>query len=331
MPPPRKRRRIQETEDVEMADAIASSSNPVSSTVSPDDPLRPIILETSKESYLLSPSVRVLPDPTSSDNTQAKPSRVYDIALILEAETEVVVEAEAEDEPEQEPDTKEAVPDTETTELEAKPDDDTTNAVEGDTNDAPPSSTELQKEESAGTKTFSSTPAIAESSTTPQDPPSTQLPQPSPTTPAAATSTSAMEQIPNLGSSPLPAPPHASPTHSPIHSPNLDSSTELPPSSPLADRPKAIPTNPDLEAGTETETEADLGSNKPAPFTVQVLQRNLSEEMFRFTDEGVVVLESVSSLPGENAPVEGATAPVEAEWVIQVKDWKWSPRGAIIV
>ena len=79
-PPPKKRRRTLETEDIEMesTDVTLTSSVPQHG----DDTLRPVILETVKESYLLSPSIL-----SSVDVRQT-----YDIALILEAE--VVVEEE---------------------------------------------------------------------------------------------------------------------------------------------------------------------------------------------------------------------------------------------
>jgi hypothetical protein len=82
-PPPRKRRRTQETEDVEMENADNNYNvTPTSSIPQNGDTLRPVILETVKESYLLSPSIL-----SSVDARQT-----YDIALILEAE--VVVEEE---------------------------------------------------------------------------------------------------------------------------------------------------------------------------------------------------------------------------------------------
>jgi hypothetical protein len=80
-PPPRKRRRTQEKEDVEMD----NGDNSLASASLHGDSLRPVILETVKESYLLSPSI-----PSSSSSVDAR--QTYDIALILEAE--VVVEEE---------------------------------------------------------------------------------------------------------------------------------------------------------------------------------------------------------------------------------------------
>jgi hypothetical protein len=78
-PPRKRRRRTQETEDVEME----NTDNKVTPT-SYGDTLRPVILETVKESYLLSPSV------LSSSSVDVQ--QTYDIALILEAE--VIVEEE---------------------------------------------------------------------------------------------------------------------------------------------------------------------------------------------------------------------------------------------
>lgn len=78
-PPPRKRRRTQDIEDIEMENADNNNVAPTSSVPPQGDILRPVILETVKESYLLSPS-----------SVEAK--QTYDIALILEAE--VVVEEE---------------------------------------------------------------------------------------------------------------------------------------------------------------------------------------------------------------------------------------------
>ena len=84
-PPPRKRRRTQETEDVEMESIDNNNVTPTSSVSQNGDTLRPVILETVKESYLLSPSIL-----SSSPSVDAR--QTYDIALILEAE--VVVEEE---------------------------------------------------------------------------------------------------------------------------------------------------------------------------------------------------------------------------------------------
>ena len=59
--------------------------------------------------------------------------------------------------------------------------------------------------------------------------------------------------------------------------------------------------------------EDEVETDKIALLPTQVLQRNMTEGMFRFTDEGVYVLDGSAS--------DG----METEWVIQVKNWKWAP------
>ena len=87
-PPPRKRRRTQDAEDVEMESTDNNNVTPPTSSVPQHgDTLRPVILETVKESYLLSPNVV-----SSSSSVVVDARQTYDIALILEAE--VVVEEE---------------------------------------------------------------------------------------------------------------------------------------------------------------------------------------------------------------------------------------------
>lgn len=74
-PPPKKRRKLDPTENPELMDVetedTSSSSSPVSYPKT-----RPVMLETAKESYLLSPS------------GNGGGPHVYDIALVLEAELE---------------------------------------------------------------------------------------------------------------------------------------------------------------------------------------------------------------------------------------------------
>ena len=87
-PPPRKRRRTQDAEDVEMESTDNNNVTPPTSSIPQyGDTLRPVILETVKESYLLSPNVL-----SSSPSVVVDARQTYDIALILEAE--VVVEEE---------------------------------------------------------------------------------------------------------------------------------------------------------------------------------------------------------------------------------------------
>ena len=78
----------------------------------------------------------------------------------------------------------------------------------------------------------------------------------------------------------------------------LDKEEEMPPSS--------------SPPPTDTLTLEDELSAKPQ-FAVQVLQRNLTKDMFRFMDEGVYVKEDGME--------------TDSEWVIQVKDWKWAPKS----
>ncbi|KAF9560088.1 hypothetical protein CPC08DRAFT_492123 [Agrocybe pediades] len=336
-PPPRKRRRIQETEDVEMADGTSASANPNPDlqTGLANERLRPVILETSKEGYLLIPNNDAFR--SSASENQGKPRRAYDIALILE--TEVVLEGD--DEPEQEQEKKEQpVPEPEAKTVAAasedtKPaDDNVAKAADTVAADVVPPATAETKEVEAPTSVNPSASADAAPETSAPQEPSTTTDQARPATPPPPVIDPSLMP----GSSPLPPPSRASPVHSPVHSPNIDSGGELPPSSPLADRPKTLPSAlpAEGEAGTETEleTEVEAGSAKVAPLTVQVLQRNLAEEMFRFTEDGLVVLESATSTAASSssAPAaDGGPSPVEAEWVIQVKDWKWAPRGAIVI
>ncbi|PPQ64360.1 hypothetical protein CVT24_008429 [Panaeolus cyanescens] len=90
----RKRRRPTDDTDVEMADADSPYNGLASEETA--EPPRPIILETAKERYLLSPSVLPKPStPTSAVSSQQGANKqpiLYDIGLVLEAE--VVVEEE---------------------------------------------------------------------------------------------------------------------------------------------------------------------------------------------------------------------------------------------
>lgn len=65
---------------------------------------------------------------------------------------------------------------------------------------------------------------------------------------------------------------------------------------------------------TDSLTLEDETVIKPQ-FALQVLQRNLTRDMFRFVSEGVYVKE------------DGGGGGMETEWVIQVKDWKWAPKS----
>jgi len=259
-PPPKKRRRLQDPEDVDMADAEPPS--PVSPVTQDKDSLRPVILETAKESYLLSPS----------DESPG----AYDIALVLEAEVvveeEPAPEADASEEKEQNEDAapvpaaSEAAP----VELEKAPD------VESEANKDP-------------------IPSAINS-------PETVNKEPLPEDDAA---------LPPTASPPNPLPPPPTSGTTPVHSPEPlpgDDSMGPPSSPPPTDHSFAREKTPTLL------TDGDIVKTQ---FDVQVLQRNLSVKMFRFTEEGVYVLDGSASGDG-----------MEDEWVIQVKNWKWAPRGA---
>ncbi|KAF8972786.1 hypothetical protein BDZ97DRAFT_858719 [Flammula alnicola] len=279
-PPARKRRRVQETEDVEMADAgVAATADTTTKTAtksrdSNTELARPVILETAKESYLLSPSAPAVSD----DVTESAPAgRSYEIALILE--TEVVVEEE-------------------------QP------VAEGAGDKA------QEQAESDAVEDMS-----MQDDAVDKDPKSPSVPLPVADEPASVSTTAAAESVGKALSSPsntaptvpsrisTPSPRSISPSRpSPVHSPEpepKDASADGPPSSspPYAFR----------HASLTMEEEVD---NDKAPLlpllAVQVLQRNMTENMFRFAEEGVYVL-------------DGSASDGMEEWVIQVKNWKWAP------
>jgi len=201
---------------------------------------RPVILETAKESYLLSPSTLASP---SEDEGETK--QMYDIALILEAEEEEVVPVDLAD-----------------AEREG--------GVEGEGRD----------------KILVSTSANA--------PPLAVLEK---------TSESKTEQVQTAAPKPPqrqqiePPPRLRSTVPSPVHSPepsDNDNDNE---------NDVAVAGDPDPVVKTFAA---------PSQFALQVLQRNLTKEMFRFEDDGIYVLDPVG-------------AGMETEWVIQVKSWKWTP------
>lgn len=284
MAPSRKRRQVLEAEDVEMADADAPTN--IFSVRTQRDLGRPVILETAKESYLLSPSV--LPPSESS----APAERVYELALILETETEVVDDdaavTESADKPVEQTEPEVETPmqidqALETTEKDGQP---ASEALPTTAEDKAPSA-----EESTSPSTI--TPAVdaPDASDSPERPGS-----PTPVSPATVVAPSRMITPPPRSISPSRA--------SPVHSPESE----------IKD---AMASSPSYAAyhrrslSMEDEAEGD----KIALLPTQVLQRNMTANMFRFTDEGVYVLDG------------SATDGMETEWVIQVKNWKWA-RGA---
>ena len=106
------------------------------------------------------------------------------------------------------------------------------------------------------------------------------------------------------------SPPHPPATTDLSHVPSTSSASEdhpiLPP--PTTDRP-AVGPDSSIVPSKENEKVPPPPPHQP----VQVLQRNLTESMFRFTWEGVKIVERSND--------DG----VETEWAIQVCNWKWAP------
>lgn len=258
--PPRKRRRVQEedtdiTMDVDPNPAVVVN-------------LRSVILETSKESYLLSPSV-------GCTTTQ------YDIALILEDELEEESSILLE------PATDPILPPIESNTESTKP-------TQEETNDQLPVSP-VPPEPLAGDGIAEKTTEQATPATAPQTPdlePSTTetvdgAPQSTAAPSPAASAASELAAQP-LTSTSQPGSPKAEPS-------GLPSADPLP--------PIVVPELPLAPIVPE-----DILEDKPKQMLLQTLQRNLGEDMFRFTWEGVKVADGL----GE-------------EWVVQVKRWKWGP------
>ena len=235
-------------------------------------PVRPVILETAKETYLLSPSVLTV---------QGRVVRVYDIALVLE--TEVVVEDQEDQVPPVEkvdPETK-VVVDEEASSPKMKETSTASNIADGASEPKPKSGS------SSSPIPLPSTPAIDD---------------------AAAVETLAQ------------APPSSSP---PSEDQNPDADSSL-----------VTPNKPTLTSSNNTTTTTMLiddemmlieeNNIKPQFAAVQVLQRGLSVEMFRFAEDGVYVLDGTVVSASAGA---GANDGMETEWAISVRNWKWAPRG----
>ena len=233
-------------------------------------PVRPVILETAKETYLLSPSVLTV---------QGTVVRVYDIALVLE--TEVVVEDQEDQVPPVEkvdPETK-VVVDEEASSPKMKETSTASNIADGASEPKPKSGS------SSSPIPLPSTPAIDD---------------------AAAVETLAQ------------APPSSSP---PSEDQNPDADSSL-----------VTPNKPTLTSSNNTTTTTMLiddemmlieeNNIKPQFAAVQVLQRGLSVEMFRFAEDGVYVLDGTAVSASASAN-DG----METEWAISVRNWKWAPRG----
>lgn len=269
-PPPRKRRRIEDP------DAGSSPDNNNTNELQ-----RSLILETVKESYLLSPSV---------DSTEG--GRKYDICLILEKEVVVevdpvlVVDGEHSVVVVDDVVMGDVVPvqglaaQTESTTLEGQPTEAIsssgsamdTKAEDVNSKTETPSNTVEPPEDSQPLDIGDTSPHSTESS-----------PHPPATLPKVST-----DDVPGTSSVPE--------DHPPLPPPTTASDSSIVPST--KENEKVTPPPP-----------------PPPPHQpVQVLQRNLTESMFRFTWEGVKIVERSSD-----------DGPVETEWAIQVVNWKWAP------
>ena len=241
---------------------------------------RSLILETVKESYLLSPSV---------DSSESGEGRKYDICLILEKEVVVEVDPVLADGEHplvvvddvvmgdvvvhQAEVVRGLAAQTESTTHEGQP----TEAISTSGSGMDP------KTEDVNSKTEIP-------SNTVEPPKDSQLPAIGPTSPH---------------SKELPLHPPATTDLS--HVPSTSSAPEDHPLLP----PPTTTAAPDSSIVPSKENEKVPPPPPHQP--VQVLQRNLTESMFRFTWEGVKIVERSSD--------DG----VETEWAIQVCNWKWAP------
>jgi hypothetical protein len=246
-----------------------------------NDPLRPIVLETAKEAYLLSPSALT-----------ATTSRVkaYDIALILE--TEVVVEDQEEQAP---PPVRDAAVDQKPGQgLVTKESEESVDAVVVESSAKGLSSDAADADAPSTTSANDTRKAAAGVRRT-----SDTKPPPPPSPPAHADDSSTP--------APAAAPPSPPPPETQDRSFNIDDREKTPLSTTA---PETLLIEPDEMMMTP--------GVKPQFAAVQVLQRGLTLEMFRFAEDRVYVLDGSAS--------DG----MEAEWAIQVKNWKWAPRAATL-
>jgi hypothetical protein len=118
---------------------------------------------------------------------------------------------------------------------------------------------------------------------------------------------------------PAPAPPSSPPLSEDQNPHTTDSSLVTP------DKPAISSNNDNTTTTMLIDDEMMLieeNNAKPrfAAVQVQVLQRGLSVEMFRFAEDGVYVLDGTAVSTSAN---DG----METEWAILVRNWKWAPRG----
>ena len=246
---------------------------------------RSLILETVKESYLLSPSV---------DSPELGEGRKYDICLILEKEVVVEVDPVLVADGEhplvvvddvvmgdvvvhQAEVVQGLAAQTESTTLEGQP-------------------TEAISSSGSGMEDVDSKTEDGNSKTE---------------TPSHTVEPLKNSQLPAIGATS----PHS--TESSLHPPASTDPSHVPSTSSAPEDHSLLPP-PTIAAVLDSSIVPSKENEKvpppPPPHQpVQVLQRNLTESMFRFTWEGVKIVERSSD--------DG----VETEWAIQVCNWKWAP------
>ncbi|KAF9454377.1 hypothetical protein P691DRAFT_656118, partial [Macrolepiota fuliginosa MF-IS2] len=280
-PPPRKRRRTTFGSEDILMDVDQPDSEPPAPT-----PNRPVILETPKESYLLS---------LAHGSEFSPDGRKFDISLILEGE------------------------------------------VEEDREDA----VVLVVADKNAMKAFPEVPPL----TPPAD-------EPTESGPAASTSDVAMDGVEPSSTETKSSGDETQPNKESTKD-TAESLSQLPSPSTTVLQTDTQPTNTDSSAAGATTTAESLsttktvatlplqssedvsmadgqkeGSKKPEPVNTptktalkhpvaQVLQRRVGEDMFKFTDEGIIIADGEDSM--------------RTEWLVQVKSWKWATRKIVRV
>lgn len=274
-------------------DVDPADSEPLSPT-----PNRPVILETPKESYLLS---------LTHGSEFSLEGRKYDISLILQGE----VEEEREDAVVLVVADKNATKSSQATPPLTPPADETT---ESKPEPNPSEDVAMADAEAPATqeKTSEETQTKAESST--QDPASSPpgLPSPSTTVPQTQIDTQPTNTEPSAGGT----------TATTIESSIATNTVATPPpqSSEDVSMVDTQARQSDILASKAEKFEAAVKPAQKTPFkhpVAQVLQRRVGEDMFRFTEEGISVADGEDSMG--------------AEWLVQVRSWKWATRKIVRV
>jgi hypothetical protein len=287
--PPRKRRRIDDAEDGDIAmdidpDDPATASSPLSEA-------RSVILETPKESYLLSPSIL--------DNGDG--ARAYDIALVLEGELEeeapTVVPAPVVETTPDGPVDGVTIPEPQKPPIEA------TDTQTPPTTTAPVITAEGDfKDINSDVTGEAKLPAKDAPNETASIGPPPSVPPSPPLSPA---------EVPSEDIKLQPTPPDSEASKA---APVPEPTPAQPPTVPEATLIPEIPSVSSRRLSTVSIAMPDF-DDRTKPLLLQALQRHLGEEMFQFTDEGIKV-------------ADGITEELKTEWTVQVKRWKWGPRTA---